>query len=137
MNKPDFPQKTNAKAFERNVKPKPIISKNKSIVSQAELTASPWGKLTLFLDRTLGDITPRNFDKKRQYAQLATIQTKCLEILTKYQTNNWNDLLDKLEELDDEEYDKAEKFYFHLSRKYNIRPDKFLTLKNLTSLVLI
>lgn len=127
MNKPDFSQQSNAKAFERNAKPKPILIKNKSLISQAQLTSSPWGKLALFLDGTLGDITPRNFGKQTQYAQLAAIQIKCLEILTKHQTNNWNDLLDELEELDDEEYDKAENFYFYLSRKYNIRPDKFLT----------
>lgn len=48
MNKPDFSQKINAKAFERNTKPKPIINKQKNPVSQAELASSPWGKLTFF-----------------------------------------------------------------------------------------
>lgn len=65
MNKPDFSQKINAKAFERNTKPKPIINKQKNPVSQAELASSPWGKLTFFLDRALGDITPRSFGKKK------------------------------------------------------------------------
>lgn len=127
MNKPDFSQKINAKAFERNTKPKPIINKQKNPVSQAELASSPWGKLTFFLDRALGDITPRSFGKKRQYSELAVIQIKCLEKLLNYKTNNWDDLLDELEELDDEEYNKAENFYYHLSRKYSIRPDKFIT----------
>lgn len=65
--------------------------------------------------------------KKRQYSELAVIQIKCLEKLLNYKTNNWDDLLDELEELDDEEYNKAENFYYHLSRKYSIRPDKFIT----------
>ncbi|MTF38324.1 OmpH family outer membrane protein [Cyanobacterium aponinum] len=127
MNRPDFSQKINAKAFERNTKPKPIINKQKNPVSQAELASSPWGKLTFFLDRALGDITPRSFGKKRQYSELAVIQIKCLEKLLNYKTNNWDDLLDELDELDDEEYNKAENFYYHLSRKYSIRPDKFIT----------
>jgi len=83
-----------------------------------ELASSPWGRLVNFLNDAHREFVPRSQKDKERQSHVAPIQKKCVIVLNSGET--WEEILN--EQIESSEYDTAEKFFFHLSRKYSESP---------------
>jgi molecular chaperone GrpE (heat shock protein) len=86
--------------------------------SPEELAASPWGKLVNFLNDSYREFLPKSQKDKQRQEAIAPIHHKCVRVVKK--GDSWKEILNR--KFDSSEYEAAENFCFHLSRKYSESP---------------
>lgn len=100
----------------------------KSPFSLEELSQSVWGRFALFCNESYKKFTPVNEEKRQESSKNALIHRKCIDLLLKGQPEEWEELLEKFNK---SQYDTAENFYYHLSRKKLQTPLQVLRIWNI------